>query len=123
MENNCKINVIITLASLASAFISVVYAIQQKKNTEEKVLMAKADIVQQLKPVREQNTFPHPSKSDLMKANKKTCIGIAYQIDINTYSSNDFGIVTREYAVMILNELAKNMRDGETLSEYFERKR
>lgn len=123
MENNCKINVIITLASLASAFISVVYAIHQKKNTEEKVLMAKADIAQQLKPVREQNTFPHPSKSDLMKANKKTCLGIAYQIDINTYSSNDFGIVTREYAVMILNELAKNMRDGETLSEYFERKR
>lgn len=123
MENNCKINVIITLASLASAFISVVYAIQQKKTTEGKILMAKADIAQQLKPVREQNTFPHPSKSDLMKANKKTCIGIAYQIDINTYSSNDFGIVTREYAVMILNELAKNMRDGETLSEYFERKR
>lgn len=117
-----KISLVITLAALTSSLVSALYAIQQKKTTEEKVHMAKADIIRQLKPVSEQDTFPHPSKSDLLKANKKTCIGVAHQIDNNTYSNNDFGNATREYAVMILNGLAENMRDGETLSEYFDRK-
>ena len=37
--------------------------------------------------------------------------------------NNDIENLTREYAVMILKELAPNMRDGENLSEYLERKR
>ena len=112
-----KIGFIVTSVSLASALICLIYAIKQKNDTEEKVLMAQVDIAKRLKPTSEQDAFPPPSKSDLMRTNKNTCI------DINTYSTNDYGNLTREYAVMILKELAQNMRDGENLSEYLDRKR
>ena len=118
-----KIAIGITSVSLLSALISLIYAIKQKNDTEEKVLMAQIDIAKHLKPVSEQDAFPPPSKSDLARTNKNTCIGIANQIDINTYSTNDYGNLTREYAAMILKELAQNMREGENLSEYLDRKR
>ena len=118
-----KIGFIVTSVSLASALICLIYAVKQKNKIEEKVLMAQVDIAKRLKPTSEQDAFPPPSKSDLMRTNKNTCIGIANQIDINTYSTNDYGNLTREYAVMILKELAQNMRDGENLSEYLDRKR
>lgn len=117
-----KSNLFITSISCLTALISTIYAIQQRKQTKEKILVARADAIKKLQPVSEQNTFPHPSKSDLDKTNKNTLKGIAYQIDINTYSSNDFGNLTREYVIMIFNELSENMRDEETLSEYFNRK-
>lgn len=118
-----KIGFIVTSVSLASALICLIYAVKQKNKIEEKVLMAQVDIAKRLKPTSEQDAFPPPSKSDLMRTNKNTCIGIANQIDINTYSTNDYGNLTREYAAMILKELAQNMRDGENLSEYLDRKR
>ena len=118
-----KIGFIVTSVSLASALICLIYAVKQKNKIEEKVLMAQVDIAKRLKPTSEQDAFPPPSKSDLMRTNKNTCIGIANQIDINTYSTNDYGNLTREYAAMILKELAQNMREGENLSEYLDRKR
>ena len=118
-----KIGFIVTSVSLASALICLIYAVKQKNKIEEKVLMAQVDIAKRLKPTSEQDAFPPPSKSDLRRTNKNTCIGIANQIDINTYSTNDYGNLTREYAAMILKELAQNMRDGENLSEYLDRKR
>ena len=118
-----KTTIGITSVSLLFALICLIYAIRQKNNIEEKVLMAQVDIAKRLKPISEQDSFPPPSKSDLMRTNKNTCIGIANQIDFNTYSTNDYGNLTRVYAVMILKELAQNMRDGENLSEYLDRKR
>lgn len=113
---------IITTVALTSAIISTAYAIWQKKSTQNKIFEARAEIINQLKPIREQNVFPHPCESDLKKMNKKTCVSIANQLDTNSYSSNDYGNLTRECAIMIIKELALNMNDEETLSEYFERK-
>lgn len=117
-----KISIIVTLAALVSAAASAAYAIWQKKHTEDRVLEAEANTIWRLRRVREQNTFPHPDKTDFEKMNGKSCTGIAYQLDIHTYSSSDFGNLSRECASLILNGLAENMKGGETLSEYFKRK-
>ena len=117
-----KVSIIVTSAALVSAAASAAYALWQKSHTKEKVLKAKADTIWRLRRVREQHTFPHPDKNDFRQMNAKSCTGIAYQIDIHTYSDSDFGNLSREYAILILNGLAENMKDGETLSEYFKRK-
>lgn len=70
-----------------------------------------------------QNYFPHPNKSDLKKLTGNSCTGIAYQLEINSYSEDDFGNLSLEMAIFILNELAQNMKNNETLAEYFGRKR
>lgn len=117
-----KVSIIITSAALVSAAASAAYAIWQKKSTEKKVINAKADTIWRLSRIHKQYTFPHPTKEDFKGMNSKSCSGVAYQIDIHTYSHNDFGNLSREFAILILNELSENMKDGETLSEYFERK-
>ena len=99
-----KVSIIITSVALVSAAASAAYAIWR------------------LSHIHKQYTFPHPTKEDFKEMNSKSCSGIAYQIDIHTYSHNDFGNLSRECAILILNGLAENMKDGETLSEYFERK-
>lgn len=117
-----KISIIVTSAALVTAVVSAAYAIWQKKHTEDKVLEAEANTIWRLRRVREQNTFPHPSEKDLEIFTGKHCNGIAYQVDKNTYSDNDLGNYSREYAIFILGKLNENMKDGETLSEYFKRK-
>lgn len=117
-----KVSIIVTSAALLSAAASTVYAIWQKRHTEEKVLKAEADTIWRLRRVREQQTFSPPVKSDFDRMNGKSCSGIAYQIDIHTYSDSDFGNYSRECAILILNGLAENIKEGETLSEYFKRK-
>lgn len=117
-----KVSIIVTSAALLSAAASTFYAIWQKRHTEEKVLKAEADTIWRLRRVREQDTFPHPSKKDFDHMNSKSCTGISYQIDIHTYSTSDYGNLSRECAILILNGLAENMKEGETLSEYFKRK-
>lgn len=117
-----KISIIVTSAALVSAVISAAYAIWQKKHTEKKVREAKAETIWRLRGVKEQHTFPHPTENDLEKFNEKYCIGLTYQLDNDTYSDNDLGNLARECAILILNGLAENMKDGETLSEYFQRK-
>lgn len=117
-----KIGIIVTSAALVSAAASAAYAIWQKKHTEEKVHEAKANTIWQFRCVREQHTFPHPTEQDFKKITGKHCNGIAYQVNIDTYSDNDLGNFSREYAVLILNKLAENMTAGETISEYFARK-
>lgn len=118
-----KVSFIVTSAALVSAVASAAYAIWQKKHMEDKILEVKVNTMLAFNRVREQHIFPHPDKSDFEKMNGKSCTGIAYQIDINTYSDCDFGNFSRECASFILNGLAENMKDGETLSEYFKRKR
>lgn len=66
-----------------------------------------------------QNIFPHPTEKDLSKFNAKTCQGIAYQIEVNTESDNDYGNLAREVAAFILKKLAENMNEDETLEQYF----
>lgn len=117
-----KISIIVTSAALVSAVASAAYALWQKSHTEEKVLEAEVNTMLRLRRVREQQTFSPPVKSDFDRMNGKSCSGIAYQIDIHTYSDSDFGNYSRECAILILNGLAENMKEGETLSEYFKRK-
>lgn len=117
-----KVSIIVTSAALVSAAASAAYALWQKSRTEEKVLKAKADTIWRLRRVREQHTFPHPNKNDFKHMNAKSCTGIAYQINIHTYSDSDFGNLSREYAILILSGLAENMKEDETLSKYFKRK-
>lgn len=113
-----KISVIITLAALISAVISCLYAQRAKSKAEGEIL----NILQGCRRVREQNAFPHPTKNDLERLTGKGCSSIAAQIENNTYSDDDFGNHSRECAILILNEIVENMKDGETLSEYFSRK-
>ncbi len=119
-----KVSFIVTSAALISAATSAAYAIWQKKHTKEKVLTAEANIIWKLSRLQKQkqDTFPHPTKEDFKKMNGKSCSGIAYQIEIHTYSQSDYGNLSRECAILILNALAENLKDGETLSEYFNRK-
>lgn len=117
-----KVSIIVTSAALVSAAASAAYALWQKSHTEEKVLEAEVNTMLRLRRVREQQTFSHPIKSDFDRMNGKSCSGIAYQIDMHTYSDNDFGNFSRECAILILNGLAENIKEGETLSEYFKRK-
>lgn len=117
-----KISFIVTSAALVSAVASAAYAIWQKKHTEKKLREAKAETIWRLRGVREQHTFPHPTEKDLEKFNEKYCIGLTYQLDNDTYSDNDLGNLAREYAIFIIGKLAKTLKDGETLSEYFKRK-
>ncbi len=119
---NSKSSFIITSAALAVTAISVAYAIWQKKSVREKVLQAEADTIWRLRRVCKQDIFPHPNKKDFEEMDAKSCTGIAYQIEIHTYSNSGFGNLSRECAVLILNGLAENMKDGETLSEFFARK-
>lgn len=74
------------------------------------------------KVVRKQNYFPHPDKNALEKLTGNSCTGIAYQLEINSRSEDDFGNLSLEMAIFILNELADNMKNDETLAEYFLRK-
>ncbi len=117
-----KISIIVTSAALVSAAASAAYAVWQKNHTEEKVLKAEANTIWRLRRVREQHTFPHPTEKDLEKFTGKHCSGVAYQVDKDTYSDSDLGNFSREYAIFILNKVSENMSDGETLSDYFERK-
>lgn len=66
--------------------------------------------------------IPHITEKDFERITGKHCNGIAYQVDIDTYSNNDLGNLARECTIFILGKLAENMKDGETLSEYFKRK-
>lgn len=117
-----KVSIIVTSVALALSAASTVYAIWQKRHTEEKVMKAEADTIWRLRRIRGQHSLPHPNKKDFEQMDSKSCTGIAYQIDIHTYSVSDFGNHSRECAILILNGLAENMKDGETLSEYFKRK-
>lgn len=117
-----KVSIIVTSAALVSAAASAAYAIWQKKHIEDKILEVKVNTMLAFKRVREQHIFPHPDKSNFEKMNGKSCADIAYQIDMHTYSDSDFGNFSRECAILVLNGIADNMKDGETLSEYFERK-
>lgn len=117
-----KVSFIVTSAALVSAVASVTYAIWQKRHTEDKVLEAEAKTIWRLRRVREQHTFPHPTEKDLEIFTGKHCNGVAYQVEKNSYSDDDLGNFSREYAIFILRKLSENMQDGETLSKYFERK-
>lgn len=124
MKIHCKkdkINIIITSAALVSVAASAAYTIWQKKTVKEKVLNAEADTIWRLSRIYKQR-FPKPDETDFEKMNGKSCSGIAHQIDKNTYSDNDYGNLSRDYAVLILNGIAQNMKEGETLSEFLERK-
>jgi hypothetical protein len=68
-----------------------------------------------------QNTFPHPQRGDLKRISAKGVDGIAYQIETNTASNDDFGNYTREVVILIFKELARSMDPCETLEQCFER--
>ena len=111
-----KVSIIVTSAALVSAAASAAYALWQKSRAEEKVLKAKADTIWRLRRVREQQTFSPPVKSDFDRMNGKSCSGIAYQIDIHTYSDSDFGNYSRECAILILNGLtAENLAESKVV--------
>lgn len=71
---------------------------------------------------KDQNTFPHPVKNDIEKLTGNSCKGIAYQLEINSRFEDNFGNLSIELAILILNQLAENMKKNETLAEYFLRK-
>lgn len=65
--------------------------------------------------------FPKPTKESLSRLTADSCRGIAYQIQINTTSDDDYGNLARECAILILNELAESMSDSETLADFLRR--
>lgn len=70
---------------------------------------------------KEQYTFPHPVEENLKSWTGESCRGIAEQIKTHTASDNDFGVLSMECAILILNKLAESMNADETLEEYFQR--
>ncbi len=70
---------------------------------------------------KEQHTFPHPAEENLKSWTGESCRGIAEQIKTHSASDNDFGVLSMECAILILNKLADNMKADETLEEYFQR--
>lgn len=113
---------IITAAALLTSAASLIYAMWEKKTTDDKILTTELNTALKFKRVNEQNIFPHPTKETLKEISGDGCSGIAYQIETHTYSDSDYGNLSRECAVFVLNELATNMKKGESLSEYFSRK-
>ena len=65
--------------------------------------------------------FSKPTKESLAHMTANTCRGIAYQIQINTASDDDYGNLSRECAILILNKLAESMSDSETLADFLRR--
>ena len=114
-------NKIITLAALLFAGLSLAYAIWQKRTAEGKVREAETRGMQQR--ISEQDVFPHPTKEFLERYTRNSCIGIADQIKTNAFSDDDYGNYSRECAIFVLNALAENMPENESLAEYFERKK
>ncbi|MCH5199748.1 MAG: hypothetical protein J1F60_02220 [Oscillospiraceae bacterium] len=116
-----KLKIITGIAFLTSV-ASLIYAMWQKKTTDDKVLTAEINTALKFRRVNEQYVFPHPTKETLKTLSGDSCSGIAYQIETNSYSDSDYGNLSRECAVFVLNELAANMKKDESLSEYFSRK-
>lgn len=70
-----------------------------------------------------QESFPNPDEDSLKSFKRDSCINIAKQICTNSYSDDEYGNFSRECAVLILNSLAENMSENESLAEYFGRKK
>lgn len=70
---------------------------------------------------KEQHTFPHPVEENLKSWTGESCRGIAEQMKTHTASDNDFGVLSMECAILILNKLAESMNADETMEEYFRR--
>ncbi len=112
---------IITVTALLSAFLSLSYAIWQKRTTDNKVRDAKIQTMQQ--KISTQHVFMHPTEEVLKRYTRKSCISIAEQIKTNTFSDDDYGNYSRECAIVVLKSLAKNMPENVKLSDYFEGKK
>ncbi len=116
-----KANTVVISTALVIAASSVVYGVLQKKHSEQKVSEAIARTYLKYKHRKDQYTFPHPTKQTLEKFYKGSCEGIANCIESCTYADSDFGNLNREWAVLVLRELADNMKEDEPLSVYFNR--
>ncbi|MCH5192826.1 MAG: hypothetical protein J1F11_02620 [Oscillospiraceae bacterium] len=113
---------IIFITACLSAIVSMTYAMWQKRTAENRILETEIKTMLKFRRVSKQDLFPQPTENDLQRFNGKSCKGIAYQLDNNTYSDDDYGNFSRECAALILNALAKNLPDGKSLAEYFSEK-
>ena len=69
-----------------------------------------------------QNAFPHPTSETLKKITSNSCRGIAHQIMTNTASTDDYGNLTREIAVLVFEMIADNMDKDENILEFIMKK-
>ncbi|MDE6593582.1 MAG: hypothetical protein K2K57_11050 [Oscillospiraceae bacterium] len=113
-------NKIITLTSLLFAALSLAYAIKQKRTLDRKVRDAEIKTMLGYRRISTQNVFMHPTEEVLKKFTRKSCLSIANQIDNNSYSDDEFGNLSRECAVVILESLAENIPENKSLADYFD---
>lgn len=67
---------------------------------------------------RSQNVYEHPTADSLKKIRSAGCSGIAKQLVENTASTDDYGNLAREMAILILETLADNMNNEENILEF-----
>ena len=67
---------------------------------------------------RSQNVYEHPTADSLKKIHSAGCSGIAKQLMENTASTDDYGNLAREMAILILETLADNMNNEENILEF-----
>ncbi len=65
-------------------------------------------------------SFISPKKEDIAKFNKKSLSGVIYNLKLHADADSDWGVFTIDTAISILETLAENMKDEQTLSEYFD---
>ena len=67
---------------------------------------------------RSQNVYEHPTADSLKKIHSAGCSGIAKQLMENTASTDDYGNLAREMAILILETLSDNMNNNENILEF-----
>lgn len=67
---------------------------------------------------RSQNVYEHPTADSLKKIHSTGCREIANQLMNNTASTDDYGNLARETAILILETLADNMDKDENILEF-----
>lgn len=67
------------------------------------------------------NHFPRPGKKEVYNLNKKSIYGMIYNMRLNLTHYDDSVRLVLELSLLTLDSLADNMKDNETLEEYFKR--